>query len=169
MAIASIDRKSVKKVIERLRKERHPEAVIELYSTARSALDAAGALGVPVGAIVKTLVFVIDSSPKEIPVVTLIAGDRRCNTEALTSIFNVDGRVRRPDADLVKEITGFSIGGVSPVALPEGLPLVIDSSLRRFKTIWSSAGHSHCVFGATFEQLQALTNAPESNQISEEP
>ena len=143
----------------------HPEKVIELTETARSALDAAHALKVPVGAIVKTLVFVINHKTKEVPIVTLVAGDKKCNTDMLPKILEIKGTVIRPDANEVKEITGYSIGGVSPVGLPKELDLIIDTSLKRFGKIWSAAGHSHCVFAATFAQLSKITNAIESDEV----
>ena len=149
-----------------LRERNHPEEVIELTNTARSAQDAARALDVAVGAIVKTLVFVIEAENEEIPVVALVAGDKRCNIDILLKLLNIDGRVLRPDADKVKLITGFSIGGVSPVGLPSELDIIIDTSLKRFETIWSAAGHTHCVFSATYENLNKIIKAVESDEIA---
>ena len=146
---------------------RHSEEVIELKDTARSAGDAAKALNVPVGAIVKTLVFVIDANSEEIPIVALVAGDNKCNTSVLPKSLGVSGTVVRPDADKVKIITGYSIGGVSPVGLPEALHLIIDTSLKRFQKIWSAAGHSHCVFAATYEQLVEITKATELDDVAQ--
>ena len=140
--------------------------VIELEETARSAVDAANSLDVKVGAIVKTLVFVIISQNYEIPVSALVAGDKRCNTDALIKLLDIEGKIVKPDADRVKEITGYSIGGVSPIGLPSELHLIIDSSLKRFETIWSAAGHTHCVFAATYKQLKEMTNATESDEIT---
>ena len=140
--------------------------VIELEETARSAVDAANSLDVEVGAIVKTLVFVIRRQTHEIPVIALVAGDKRCNTDAFIKLLNIEGKIVKPDADRVKEITGFSIGGVSPIGLPNELHLIIDSSLKRFETIWSAAGHTHCVFAATYKQLKEMTNATESDEIT---
>ena len=166
LAISNLEKKSVKKVIELLRRLRHSEEVIELTDTARSAEDAAKALNVPVGAIVKTLVFIIDANTEQIPIVALVAGDNRCNTSELAKSLGISGIVVRPDADKVKILTGYSIGGVSPVGLPEALHLIIDTSLKRFKTIWSAAGHPHCVFAATYEQLVDITKATESADIT---
>ena len=70
------------------------------------------------------------------------------------------------NADKVKLITGFSIGGVSPVGLPSELDLIIDTSLKRFETIWSAAGHTHCVFSATYENLNKIIKAVESDEIA---
>ena len=134
--------------------------------TARSALDAATSLDVPVGAIVKTLIFIIKSDEIETPVVALIAGDKKCNIEMLSKILNIKGSVSRPEAKIVKNITGYSIGGVSPLGLPKELDLIIDKSLNRFDMIWSAAGHTHCVFGSTYNDLLIMTNALESDEIT---
>tara|TARA_B100001123_G_scaffold102304_1_gene118439 strand:- start:5624 stop:6130 length:507 start_codon:yes stop_codon:yes gene_type:complete len=164
--ISHLDKKSVKKVISILQSNSHPMNVIELEETARSAVDAANSLDVEVGAIVKTLVFVIRSQNHEISVIALVAGDKRCNTDAFIKLLNIEGKIVKPDADRVKEITGYSIGAVSPIGLPNELHLIIDSSLKRFETIWSAAGHTHCVFAATYKQLKEMTNATESDEIT---
>jgi len=164
--MSNLDKKSVLKVVNELNKLNHSSSVIELQDTARSALDASLALNVPVGAIVKTLIFLIQSKEAETPVVALISGDRLCNTEILPQLLNVEGKVIRPDADTVKSITGYSIGGVSPIGLPKELNIIADSSLKRFKKIWSAAGHPHCVFGSTLDELISLTGAQISEIIS---
>ena len=81
-------------------------------------------------------------------------------------MLNIEGKVRRPDADIVKDITGYSIGGVSPIGLPDGISIIMDASLKRFDKIWSAAGHTHCVFPATFDVLKDMTGAEESDLIS---
>jgi prolyl-tRNA editing enzyme YbaK/EbsC (Cys-tRNA(Pro) deacylase) len=164
--MSNLDKKSVLKVVNELNKLNHSSSVIELQDTARSALDASLALNVPVGAIVKTLIFLIQSRESETPVITLISGDRLCNTKILAQLLNVEGKVIRPDADTVKSITGYSIGGVSPIGLPKELNIIADSSLKRFKKIWSAAGHPYCVFGSTFDELISLTGAQISEIIS---
>jgi prolyl-tRNA editing enzyme YbaK/EbsC (Cys-tRNA(Pro) deacylase) len=164
--MSNLDKKSVLKVVNELNKLNHSSSVIELQDTARSALDASLALNVPVGAIVKTLIFLIQSREAETPVITLISGDRLCNTKILAQLLNVEGKVIRPDADTVKSITGYSIGGVSPIGLPKELNIIADSSLKRFKKIWSAAGHPYCVFGSTFDELISLTGAQISEIIS---
>jgi prolyl-tRNA editing enzyme YbaK/EbsC (Cys-tRNA(Pro) deacylase) len=127
--------------------------VIELALTARSAADAARALGVEQGAIVKSLVFTIDGAP----VMALIAGDRRCDTNALSAVFGRSGLVLRADAERVREVTGFVIGGVAPLGHPRPLPTAIDDGLGRFETVYAAAGHPHCVFPTTVLELSVLT------------
>ena len=161
-----MERKSVQKVKNILKDINHSSKVIELKNTARSAQDAAIALDVSVGAIVKTLVFLIVDQEKSIPVITLIAGDKQCRTKIIPKLLNVNGKIIRPDAKTVKEISGYSIGGVSPVGLPRGIHVIMDNSLKRFEQIWSAAGHSHCVFSSTFEELRKITNPILSDEIS---
>ena len=127
--------------------------VIELEATARSAQDAAAALGVALGAIVKSLVFTIDGAP----VLALVAGDRRCATQALPGAFGRTGLVLRADADRVRAVTGFAIGAVAPLGHPHPLPAAIDDSLGRFEVVYAAAGHPHCVFPTTVPELSLLT------------
>ena len=128
-------------------------AVIELAETARTAADAARAVGVEPGAIVKSLVFTIDGAP----VMALVAGDRRCDPTALSRAFGRQGLVLRADAERVREVTGFVIGGVAPIGHPQPLPTAIDHSLGRFETVYAAAGHPHCVFPTTVLELSLLT------------
>ena len=165
--MSNLEKKTVRKVSNFLKNFCHPEMVIELSETARTAQDAANALQVPVGAIVKSLLFIINNDNKEIPVVTLIAGDKKCKIELISKVLGVSGTVRRPNAEEVKKITGYSIGGVSPIGLSKSIKLIIDTSLRRFDKIWSAAGHPHCVFSASFSQLKDITGALETEKLTE--
>ena len=165
--MSNLEKKTVRKVSDFLKNICHTEMVIELSETARTAQDAANALQVPVGAIVKSLLFIINNDNKEIPVVTLIAGDKKCRIELISTVLGVSGTVRRPNAEEVKKITGYSIGGVSPIGLPKSIKLIIDTSLRRFDKIWSAAGHPHCVFSASFSQLKDITCALETEKLTE--
>ena len=111
------------------------------------------ALGCALGQIVKSLVFTVGGKP----VMALVAGDHRCETAALNSIFGYSGKVRRADAETVRATTGFAIGGVAPVGHDGRLPTAIDASLKRFDRVYAAAGHPHCVFATTVEELQGLT------------
>lgn len=128
-------------------------AVVELDEEASTAQSAAAALGVDLGAIVKSLVFTIDGDA----VMALIAGDRRCDTKALPQTFGRQGLVMRPDAERVREATGFAIGGVAPLGHPASLATAIDDSLGRFDVIYAAAGHPRCVFPTTVLELSLLT------------
>src|SRR6476646_7630079 len=99
----------------------------------KTAADAAAAIGVEVGQIVKSLVFLVDGAP----VMALVAGDNRLDERKL-SAANGGGRVARADADAVRAATGFPIGGVPP--LGHDLPIVIDEALLRFDEVWAAAG-----------------------------
>ncbi len=135
----------------------HPPRWLEV--AARTAQEAADALGVSLGQIAKSVVF--RRRADEAAVLVIAAGDRRVDEKKLQSHT---GPLGRADADFVKSRTGFSIGGVSPLgfAPAEGLPLprlYIDASLFRFERIWAAAGHPNGVFPMTPQQLQALTGA----------
>jgi len=154
---------SVQHVTSCLARAGHPHEVIALEHTARSAEEAAAALGVQTGAIVKTLMFVTGEAAD--PVIALVAGDRQCDLAALASLTGSGTACERPDAARVKAATGYAIGGVSPVGLPDDVPLFMDSSLFRFETVWSAAGHPHCVFAASPDALQTLCGAIRSDDI----
>ena len=157
-----LERPAVRRVRDALAAGGSPARVIVLSETARTAEDAARAVGCDLGAIVKSLVFTIGGQP----VMALIAGDRRCNDKALKSVFEMAGKVRRADADTVREATGFTIGGVAPVAHATDLPVVIDASLRRFETIYAAAGHPHCVFATSVGELEKLSRATINEAVS---
>lgn len=148
-----LENASVLRVRQALTANGVDDGVIELAATARSAQEAATALGCPLGAIVKSLVFASAGRA----VMALVAGDRRCDTDALRSSLGLASRVQRADADLVRMATGFAIGGVAPVGYPVPLPTSIDASLGRFEVIWAAAGHPYCVFPTTADELVRLT------------
>lgn len=147
-----LDSPSVRRVQEKLTAAGSAARVVALAGTARSAEDAARSVGCELGAIVKSLVFVIG----ERPVMVLVAGDRRCDLLALPAAFGLDGKVKRADAEIVRAATGFAIGGVAPVG--HELPVVIDASLERFETVWAAGGHPHCVFATSLAELIELTS-----------
>ena len=136
-------------------------SVIELSETARSAQDAADSIGTELGSIVKSLVFDVAGKP----VMALVAGDRQCDTQALAAVLGLDGKAKRADADLVREATGFAIGGVPPVAHERKLPIAIDASLGRFETVYAAAGHPYCVFATSLAELARLTGAAVTEEI----
>ena len=139
--------------------------VIALSDTARSAEDAAQSIGTPLGSIVKSLVFTVGGTP----VMALVAGDRRCDTGALAAALGREGTVRRADADAVRAATGFAIGGVAPVAHETPLPVAIDRSLGRFEAVYAAAGHPHCVFATTLDELERLTGGTVTADIAVSP
>jgi prolyl-tRNA editing enzyme YbaK/EbsC (Cys-tRNA(Pro) deacylase) len=120
--------------------------VRELAASTRTAADAAAAVGVEVGQIVKSLVFVGDDGP----VLCLCAGDRRVDTTKLGS------HVRQANGDEVREATGFAIGGVPPLGHDRPVQTVVDSSLLRFPIVWCAAGTPNAVFSVSTEALIAV-------------
>lgn len=154
---------SVRRVRAALAAAGRSAEVIALTATARSAEDAAAAIGAPLGAIVKSLVFVVG----EQPVMALVSGDRRCREKALPKVLGLQGRARRADAEAVRTATGFAIGGVAPVGLGRPLPVAIDAALGRFETVYAAAGHPHCVFATRLAELARLTGGVISSAFTD--
>ena len=162
---STLDRPSVRRVIDALAAAGSDAQVIELATTARSARDAAASLGCDLGAIVKSLVFTIGGAP----VMALVAGDRRCDTGAFRAELGLPGKVERADAEAVKRATGFSIGGVAPLAHEGALPILIDESLGRFDPVYAAAGHPHCVFAVKLDELVRVSGGRLSAAVSKVP
>jgi prolyl-tRNA editing enzyme YbaK/EbsC (Cys-tRNA(Pro) deacylase) len=156
-------RPAVRRVADILAGMNAASSVIVLADTARTAQDAANSLNCQLGAIVKSLVFRIGDQA----VMALVAGDKRCDVKALPSALGLAGKARRADADMVQAATGFTIGGVAPLGFLAPLPLVIDQSLGRFDAIYAAAGHPHCVFATTLEELTRLTGGAVDAAITE--
>lgn len=128
--------------------------VRQLSESTGTSAEAAAALGVSVDQIGKSLAFVADSRP----VVAVLSGSDRLDTAALAALLGASD-VRRPKAAEVKELTGYPIGGVSPIALPEGVTVVVDDRLAGLEVVWVAAGTPNTVFPTTFAELEALTGA----------
>lgn len=135
------------------------DVIVNLPDSARTAQMAAEAISshfqieVPVGAIVKSLVFVADQQP----ILVLVAGDRRGSRKKLKIVLKAS-KVKIADADSVRAATGYSIGGVPPLGHETELPVVIDQSLGRFETVYAAAGHPHAIFPISFKQLAEVTH-----------
>jgi prolyl-tRNA editing enzyme YbaK/EbsC (Cys-tRNA(Pro) deacylase) len=141
---------------ERLRELGLDAEVRELADSTRTAQEAADAVGVDVGQIVKSLVFVDDNGP----LLCLCAGDRRVDTAKLGD------SVRQARGDEVRDSTGFAIGGVPPLGHDRPVRTVVDVSLRRFETVWCAGGTPHAVFPVGTEALVAAIPAAEVREIS---
>ena len=140
----------------------HLHAPVMLDDAARTAQQAADALGVQVGQIAKSIIFRRKSDDAAVLVVT--SGDQRVDEKKVEAMVCTDGkRLARADAEFVKARTGFSIGGVSPLAHATPSVTLIDRSLFRFETVWAAAGHPHAVFQLSPQQLELLTGAPVSD------
>jgi prolyl-tRNA editing enzyme YbaK/EbsC (Cys-tRNA(Pro) deacylase) len=124
-----------------------------LDESARTAAEAAAALGVEVGQIANSLIFVADGEP----LLVLTSGRHRVDTAKVATLVGV-AKVGRADADFVREHTGVAIGGVSPVAHPRPLRTLVDNALADYDVVWAAAGHTHAVFPTTFDELVRLTS-----------
>ena len=156
-----LEKETVKKVQDFIGKFDPKLKVLLLEKTARTAKEAAESLGCEVGAIVKSLVLRAEG----IFLICLIAGDRRCSLNKLKKILKKKD-VCMANAEEVKVNTGFSIGGVAPVAHLENLDILIDKSLNRFQYVFGAAGHPNCIFKITYNDLIKITNGLEK-EISE--
>ena len=155
-----LNKESVKRVQEFIKKFDSNLKILVLDTTARTAKDAANSLKCELGAIVKSLVFRAESDF----LICLVAGDKRCSLNKLKKILDKKD-VSMANADEVKVNTGFSIGGVAPVGHLKKLNILIDKSLSRFQYIYGAAGHPDCVFKITYSELIKLTNASEKEII----
>lgn len=124
---------------------------------ARTAPEAAAALGVEVGAIANSLVFVARTADTSTPILVMTSGGHRVDTVALAARIGVDS-IDRATPEIVRTATGQAIGGVAPVGHPAPLRTIVDPVLETFPEIWAAAGHSHAVFPLTFEQLVRITD-----------
>ena len=144
-----------RRVAALLAEQGHAHVPVFLDVAARTAQEAADALGISLGQIAKSVVF--RRKLDEAAVLVVTSGDKRVDERKVTAIV---GAVGRADADFVKARTGFTIGGVAPVGHVERPVLLIDRELFRFDEIWAAAGHPNGVFRLSPQQLAQLTGAP---------
>ena len=147
-----LDKEPVKRVEMLLKQFDKNQKVIILENSARTALDAASSLGCEVGAIVKSLLLKTETKY----ILCLVAGDKRASLRKIKKNKNFKDVSMAP-ADEVKNITGFTIGGVSPVGHLNKTEIFIDNSLERFNDLFAAAGHPNCVFKISFTNLQKIT------------
>jgi prolyl-tRNA editing enzyme YbaK/EbsC (Cys-tRNA(Pro) deacylase) len=143
---------SVERVAAALRAGGGAGEVCELDESTRTAAEAAAALGVAVGAIVKSLVFAADGEA----VLVLASGDHQVDTTAVARALDAT-HVGRADPDLVRDATGFPIGGVAPIAHPRRLRTLVDRHLATFDVLWAAAGTPNAVFPTTYDELVRLS------------
>jgi len=156
-----LNKEPVKRVQELISKFDSKLKVIVLNTTARTAKDAATSLKCEVGAIVKSLLFKADDTF----LICLVPGDKRCSLNKLKKILNKKD-VRMANADEVKANTGFSIGGVAPIAHLKKLNILIDQSLGKFESVFAAAGHPNSIFKIKYNQLVQMTKG-EVKEITE--
>ena len=150
----------MQRVAAALQAHGHPHAPVLLDAAARTAQQAADALGVAVGQIAKSIIF--RRRADGAAVLVIASGDRRVDEKKVDALVGPTGRA---DAEFVKVRTGFSIGGVSPLAHAEPPVTLIDRELFRFDEIWAAAGHPHGVFRLRPQDLEAMTGAPVADVV----
>ena len=127
-----------------------------LSDSARTALDAANALGIEVGQVASSIVFKLPSGN---PLLVITSGRHRVDTELVANNLGVE-KLHRADADFVKNASGFSIGGVSPVGWVNKPEIIlIDQALNDYDVAWAAAGHPHSVYPTSFSELARVTGA----------
>jgi prolyl-tRNA editing enzyme YbaK/EbsC (Cys-tRNA(Pro) deacylase) len=147
---------SVVRVADALRATGSSDQVRILDVTARTAQDAADALGVEVAQIVKSLVFTTPGQHGPEPLLVLTSGAHQVDVHKVADVLGL-ASLGRADADFVREHTGFAIGGVAPVGTTNPINTLIDVELARYDVVWAAAGHPHAVFPTTYEELLRLT------------
>ena len=148
-----LDKEPVKRVQRVLNDFESAKKVIVLNTSARTALEAASSLSCEVGAIVKSLLFKTEDSF----ILCLVAGDKKASLYKIKKTLNIKD-ASMASADDVKNITGYTIGGVSPVGHLKKIDIFIDNSLERFTSLFAAAGHPNCVFKIDFKNLQKITD-----------
>lgn len=159
---------SVLRVQSRLRELGMQGEVHHLSDSARSAQEAADALGILVGQVASSIVFRL---PNDLPLLVITSGRHRVDTVLVAEKLKVE-KIHRADADFVRKCSGFAIGGVSPLGwvadlssgtdsfgYPNELTVLIDEALSDYDVVWAAAGHPHAVFPTTFVELRSATGA----------
>ena len=148
-----LEKEPVKRAEKSIKEYNSEMSVIVLDSSAKTAIEAASSLGCEVGAIVKSLLFKTENTFT----LFLVSGDKKASLNKIKKTLNIkDASMASPDE--VKNITGYTIGGVSPVGHLNKIEIFIDHSLARFENLYAAAGHPNCVFKINFDDLQKITN-----------
>jgi Cys-tRNA(Pro) deacylase len=153
-----LDKEPVKRAEKSLKNFDQSLEVIVLDKSARTAQDAATALGCNVGAIVKSLLFKTNDSF----LLCLVAGDKRASLNKIKKTINKKD-VSMANPEDVKSQTGYTIGGVSPIGHLKQIEIIIDNTLERFNELFAAAGHPNCVFKINFTNIQKITNGKVEN------
>ena len=148
-----LNKEPVKRVEKSIKQFDKKMSVITLDSSARTALEAASSLDCDVGAIVKSLLFRTENTFT----LFLVSGDKKASLNKIKKTLNIKDASMASAHD-VKNITGYTIGGVSPVGHLNKIEILIDHSLARFKNLYAAAGHPNCVFKTNFDDLKKITN-----------
>ena len=151
-----LEKSAVKRVKQALISNGLSTEITVLSESARSAAEAASALGIEVGQIASSIIFKLYDQK---PVLVITSGRHRVDTELVADKLGID-KLDRVDADYVKENSGFSIGGVAPIGWTNPPAIVIiDEALSEYEVVWAAAGHPHAVFPSSFNELKSIANA----------
>jgi prolyl-tRNA editing enzyme YbaK/EbsC (Cys-tRNA(Pro) deacylase) len=151
-----LEKSAVKRVKQALISNGLSTEITVLTESARSAAEAASALGIEVGQIASSIIFKLSDHK---PLLVITSGRHRVNTELVADKLGFD-KLDRVDADYVKENSGFSIGGVAPIGWTNPPAIVIiDEALSEYEVVWAAAGHPHAVFPSSFNELKSMANA----------
>jgi prolyl-tRNA editing enzyme YbaK/EbsC (Cys-tRNA(Pro) deacylase) len=150
-----LEKAAVKRVAQALLDHQMAGQIKVLTDSARSAAEAASALGIEVGQIASSILF---KMPDDSPLLVITSGRHRVNTELVAKNLNI-AELHRVDADYVKEKSGFSIGGVAPIGWLNPATIIIDEALNDYEVVWAAAGHPHAVFPTTYSELAKITKA----------
>lgn len=149
------EKAAVKRVIAALAKHGLTGEVHVLSDSARTAQEAASALGIEVGQIASSLIFKL---PDDSPLLIITSGRHRVDTDLIAKNLGIE-KLGRVDAEYVKEKSGFSIGGVAPIGWVSPATILIDQALNDYQVVWAAAGHPHAVYPTNFAELIACTEA----------
>lgn len=149
------DKAAVKRVMFALQEHGLEGGVHVLAESARTAQEAATALGIEVGQIASSLIFKL---PDGSPLLIITSGRHRVDTDLVAKNLGVE-KLARVDADYVKEKSGFSIGGVAPIGWTSQALVLIDDALKDYQVVWAAAGHPHAVYPTSYRELCECTGA----------
>ena len=149
------EKAAVKRVINALHEHGLKSEVHVLSDSARTAQEAATALGIEVGQIASSLIFKLAD---ESPLLIITSGRHRVDTDLVAKTLGIE-KLGRVDADYVKEKSGFSIGGVAPIGWVSPATIVIDLALNDYEVVWAAAGHPHAVYPTSYAELIECTGA----------
>jgi prolyl-tRNA editing enzyme YbaK/EbsC (Cys-tRNA(Pro) deacylase) len=150
-----LEKAAVKRVVTALLEHGCAGQIKVLSDSARTAAEAASALGIEVGQIASSLIFKL---PDGSPLLVITSGRHRVDTDLVASNLGIE-KLGRVDADYVKEQSGFSIGGVAPIGWVSPATILIDQALNDYEVVWAAAGHPHAVYPTSFAELLAITSA----------
>ena len=150
-----LEKAAVKRVIAALAEHGCAGQIKVLSDSARTAAEAASALGIEVGQIASSLIFKL---PDGSPLLVITSGRHRVDTDLVAQNLGIE-KLGRVDADYVKEQSGFSIGGVAPIGWVSPATILIDQALNDYEVVWAAAGHPHAVYPTSFAELLECTGA----------